>query len=400
MQIPSDRKVSNSTKLISGMTLFSLFLIGFGVWSHFKNPAAETDKVHLTVQKRTFENKISAWGILQPESEQSIVSQVSGTIKEVKHRAGDIVNKDDIIILLDNPSLVRKYEYSKLNYESAKALSEMEFIQFEVKRKELEGNINIFYIEWLTKTAEVEAHRELAKQGITSQLLLRKEEMLLENAKLIHLQAVEKLELNNKFENLSKKNIRLKEYLAENEMLLAKQNVDSLIIRAQASGVLQGVNDEIKLGEYISEGAFVGVIASSDKLYAKLKIGASFVNSIFIGQEVKLNIKGNSIVGNIKRIEPNIQDNQAQIEVYFTTDLPTNARSSLDVTGEVIVERILEALVLELPNRLNETELIGNVKVKKLDSKGYIDKKIEFGSYAPPLIHIISGVDIGDQVIF
>ncbi len=69
------------------------------------------------VQRRTIQTTMSSNGTLQPADSYTITSSVSGDILECTFEEGDVVNKDDVMYIIDSSDMENTIERAQISYD-------------------------------------------------------------------------------------------------------------------------------------------------------------------------------------------------------------------------------------------------------------------------------------------
>ena len=166
--------------------------------------------------------------------------------------------------------------------------------------EELEGNQFISKTEYEDSRDELEYWR--SRRGITEQSQAQDEE--------IRLAQIE--QLNSSVQQLEK------------NLILARANLDNLLIRAPRNGQLTSLNAE--LGESKSRGERLGQIDDVDRFKAVAMVNEFYLNRVRLGQQAILDINGREHRLEISKIYPEVQASQFEIDLRFLGDAPADIR--------------------------------------------------------------------------
>ncbi len=73
-----------------------------------------------TVQRRTIQTTMSSSGTLQPADSYTVTAAVGGDILECNFEEGDVVNKDDIMYVIDSSDMENTIERAQISYDKVK----------------------------------------------------------------------------------------------------------------------------------------------------------------------------------------------------------------------------------------------------------------------------------------
>jgi len=239
--------------------------------------------------------------------------------------------------------------------------------------EELEGNQFISKTEYEDSRDELEYWR--SRRGITEQSQAQDEE--------IRLAQIE--QLNSSVQQLEK------------NLILARANLDNLLIRAPRNGQLTSLNAE--LGESKSRGERLGQIDDVDRFKAVAMVNEFYLNRVRLGQQAILDINGREHRLEISKIYPEVQASQFEIDLRFLGDAPADIRRGQTLQLRLILGDTAErATLVSNGPFFNDT---GGAWVFVLDPDGKIATKreVQLGRRNPNTIEVESGLLPGDEII-
>jgi len=239
--------------------------------------------------------------------------------------------------------------------------------------EELEGNQFISKTEYEDSRDELEYWR--SRRGITEQSQAQDEE--------IRLAQIE--QLNSSVQQLEK------------NLILARANLDNLLIRAPRNGQLTSLNAE--LGESKSRGERLGQIDDVDRFKAVAMVNEFYLNRVRLGQQAILDINGREYRLEISKIYPEVQASQFEIDLRFLGDAPADIRRGQTLQLRLILGDTAErATLVSNGPFFNDT---GGAWVFVLDPDGKIATKreVQLGRRNPNTIEVESGLLPGDEII-
>jgi len=239
--------------------------------------------------------------------------------------------------------------------------------------EELEGNQFISKTEYEDSRDELEYWR--SRRGITEQSQAQDEE--------IRLAQIE--QLNSSVQQLEK------------NLILARANLDNLLIRAPRNGQLTSLNAE--LGESKSRGERLGQIDDVDRFKAVAMVNEFYLNRVRLGQQAILDINGREYRLEISKVYPEVQASQFEIDLRFLGEAPADIRRGQTLQLRLILGDTAErATLVSNGPFFNDT---GGAWVFVLDPDGKIATKreVQLGRRNPNTIEVESGLLPGDEII-
>jgi HlyD family secretion protein len=239
--------------------------------------------------------------------------------------------------------------------------------------EELEGNQFISKTEYEDSRDELEYWR--SRRGITEQSQAQDEE--------IRLAQIE--QLNSSVQQLEK------------NLILARANLDNLLIRAPRNGQLTSLDAE--LGESKSRGERLGQIDDVDRFKAVAMVNEFYLNRVRLGQQAILDINGREYRLEISKVYPEVQASQFEIDLRFLGEAPADIRRGQTLQLRLILGDTAErATLVSNGPFFNDT---GGAWVFVLDPDGKIATKreVQLGRRNPNTIEVESGLLPGDEII-
>ena len=357
MDIPQDQSLWVKHRwLLIIVVLFGVLAATAIAMSDMLMPSRQqsSDVTVAKVKTQPFSKVISAYGELRPQQQRTLIGRSAGTVMEIRKRPGEQVNADSIVLVLSNPEVDSAVQKAQLDLQKAEA--ELAALRSDLldQRLSLDNERRLLEAEISTKRAELEAQEELARNAIVSKLDLRKAQMQLRQLEI-------KLELATKrvesaetalAAKLSSGELQVQQarYLLE----ISREKQDALNVRAGMQGVLESQESSLALGQWIAQGASLGIVSSNDSLFAELNVNAADASSVQLGMPVTLSVRGHRVTGEVMRVAPNASQNQVQVDVALQNELPKVARSNIDVRGDIAIVRRDNAHVLPRPAHYRE----------------------------------------------
>ncbi len=393
MRIPKDNP-TNYWKL--SLACFIIFIVLIALYFLNQKADAKANFFASTPELGRITTSINAYGSLQPKSRYSILGFVGGNIQSISLRPGDKVLKNDPIITLMNPKLIREAEQAQLSLlgehavlEKLRAMQKMDLSRQKAQLQLTEYDLTIALSRMLAK-------RKLAQQNIISVIDLQEIELQYDKANLLvklekeaitTLVATQAAELKSQQFHLQR---------AEKQLELLQKDIENLVIRAGINGVIVKLDSELEEGLTIDEGKSIGQIADPQSLYALLRVQASQASLLALQQSVDISLKGKLIKGAIERISPNVENSTVEIEVRLNETLPDNAMTNMAITASIHIESAQESMLLAKLPHINYS---GANSVVVKSGQQYVTRKIIVGWVGEDQIEIIDGLSMNEKVL-
>jgi HlyD family secretion protein len=262
-----------------------------------------------------------------------------------------------------------------------KLKSDLIEIDYEIKRltrlvaryEELQGNQFISKIEYEDSRDELQYYKSRREVTRESQ----------EQDEKIRFAQIE--QLDNSVEHLEK------------NLILARANLDNLLIRAPRSGQLTSMDAEI--GESKGRGERLGQIDDVDRFKATALVNEFYLNRVRNGQQALLEIDGRDYRLEVSKIYPEVQASQFEVDFRFIGGAPPNIRRGQTLQLRLVLGDTTDrATLLSNGPFFNDT---GGAWVFVLDPDGKVATRrtVQLGRRNPSTIEVEAGLVPGDEVI-
>lgn len=350
-----------------------------------------------TVTRGVYEDFIPLRATVEPERTVYLDAIEGGRVERVLIDEGAVVEQGQPILELSNTSLqldviAREAEVSEqlnnlrntqlaIEQNRLSLKSELIEIDYQIARltrlvqrfEELEGNQFVSKNEYENATDELDYWKN--RRVVTRESQAQDER--------IRLAQIEQLETS--VEQLEK------------NLLLARSNLDNLLVRAPRAGQLTSLNAEI--GESKARGERLGQIDDIDRFKAVALVNEFYLNRVRIGQRAELEFNGDRYVLEVSKIYPEVQASQFEVDLRFTGDAPADVRRGQTLQMRLVLGDIAEeATLLANGPFLNDT---GGAWVFVLtpDRKLATRRDVQLGRRNPNSIEVLGGLVEGDEVI-
>lgn len=348
------------------------------------------------VKRGRYTVSVRGTGVLVPDNIQYLSAEVEATVERLVLKAGNVVQKGDLIVELSNPQLLQRLEETKWEL---KALEE-EFKASQVDQASLiqqqESQVLNAVLDEERAQLEFDAHEELIATGAVSKLEYERRRVELQQSKQ-RLADIQK-RLAKMKENLeAQKQARIARLnQTRNALERIQQQVDGLQVRASMDAIVLEV--PLEPGQRIKMGANIAKLAEQDSLIAELQVPEIQIRDVSIGQKVMIDTRNSKIEGVVARVDPAVVRGNVQVDVHFQGELPSDARPDLSVDGEIKITEIADALYVGRPLFAQSQSSISLYKLSPDESIAErVEVKVGYGSVNQ--IQIVSGLDAGDKII-
>ncbi|KZN37418.1 hypothetical protein N480_15020 [Pseudoalteromonas luteoviolacea S2607] len=339
--------------------------------------------------------KVQAFGILKSARQQTITTPSAGIVMAIMRKAGEPVNKGDVIAVLSNDDLdlrltkmQQHLEAVQIQYELDKIRQHREVLTEQAKLASIRGKLATLQIRY-------RAQEDLAKQGVVSQLSFLQTQAERDSLRLQLNNAQERIvqlqDMHHKELAITKNKVVLK----AQELKALNRKIMALEIRAPSDGVIESM--PLGLGESVLRGGIIASMGSQNELTAVLQVAQTDAQKIQLGQAVEIKVGEQTAAAQISRIDPVVTNHSVLVEAAILNEVPTAARPKLSVEAVITVENLLDVVYIRQPVG-SFTRQTGRIyRVLKEGKSELID--VVFGRQSGRYIIVEQGLNAGDTVI-
>jgi HlyD family secretion protein len=334
-------------------------------------------------------------GTLVPEEVRWIPATNDGVIEERRVRAGDTVGPDTILLVMSNPDVRQRATDAELQLKGSeadlanlRATIENDLINQQAQQSSMES-------EYAKAQLDYEANKELAKDGLIADLILRKSQVTAQDffSKIgIEKKKIEGL-MKSSEARIGAQEARVDQYRVVYE--LRKKQLDELNVRAGVPGVVQQV--PVEAGQRVAPGTILAKVAQPGRLKAEVQIPETQVKDVLPGQSASIDTRTGIIPGQVIRIDPAAVNGTVKVDVQLNGEYPKGTRPDLSVDGTIDIERLTNVLYVGRPAYGQPESTVGIFKVMHNGEAERVQVKL--GRSSVNQIEIVDGLKQGDEVI-
>jgi len=179
-------------------------------------------------------------------------------------------------------------------------------------------------------------------------------------------------------------------------LTLLQSNMNKLLVRAPADGVLSSFNVEI--GETRSAGERLGQIDIMDGFKMRANIDERYVSRVYPGQEAELDFSGKTYQLYVSKIFTGVSGGAFQVDFYFKNEVPDNIKRGQTIQMRLQFSTPTEALILKRGGFFQQTG--GNWAYVVDPSGDYaVKRNITLGRQNTRNYEVLDGLEPGEEVV-
>jgi len=349
-----------------------------------------------TAKTGIFQEFIPVTGVVLPIKNVLIGAIEGGRVEEKLVEDGTMVSAGQSILRLSNPDLQLNYLNQEANIISQ--INQIRNLSLMMEQNSLnlkETAIDVNYRLALL-TRRLARNKSLYDDGVISEVEFTDtsdeyESLLLRKALLQRTVLRDSLSTE-----LQQKQMKTTVNLMERNLVIARQSLDNLIIKAPISGQLSGLNAE--LGELIIESSQIAQIDDLTNFKIRVRIDEFYISRIFTQQEGSFNFAGESYSLYIQKIYPQVTNGTFEADMLFQGAVPKGIKRGQTVSVKLQLSAEQEALLIARGSFYQTT---GGNWIYVVDPSGNIARRrqIRVGQQNPNSYEILDGLSPGEIVI-
>lgn len=398
IQLPKKSFVQKHRYPIIAGVLFLLFLIFVMTnLSGGKKQRIDKEKVIIgNVTEDHFLDYVDAEGIVQPILTIRLNTLETGIVKEIVAEEGAMLQRDELILTLQNPELERVIEEQQDEWEKQRILYQEKKVEMEQKSILLQQQSLQARYELSRIKKDLQLGEEEFKMGVKSraQLDVQQEEFDYRNkSTLLQLEGLKR----DSMATLLRRELMDKELeRARKSVQHARSRMDNLKVRAPVDGQLSFLN--VTQGQRVGSSENIGEVKVMDNFKIHTNLSEYYIDRLTVGLPATVTYQGNKFALRISKVVPEVKDRQFRVDLVFTDQQPDNLRIGKSYRVQIELGQPESALVMP---RGDFYQYTGGQWIYKLNETGdrAIRTAISIGRQNPVQHEIISGLEPGDRVI-
>ena len=395
--LSESKKRKNSLKFWSRLLIIvAVVLLGFFFLRNIlKTKLSQDDFQMATVEVGDIANTISAYGTVVPAFEEQINSPIATEIKEVLIRSGASVQKDVLLMRLDE-------EYIQLEYEQIKDQVELKKNNITKLRHEYQKNLNelkyedeIKGLQLASLEAQLKDAERLQKIGSATVEEVEKAQLELDIAKLEKKKLENNLDFREKTIDSDKRNLELEVLIEEKKLKELQRKLNETTVKATRPGVITWINESI--GQKVNEGEPLARLANLEAFRIEASCSDRYANLVKAGLPVQVRINNSDLTGYISSILPAVENNTLGFIVELDEYNHGSLRPNLRVEIFIISDRKEQVLRVR-----NGSAFSGALEQNLFVVRGEeaIRERVQIGLTSKDHVEILStSIEPGDRII-
>lgn len=371
------------------------------LWLIFGNHASkmnvETKKISIQeVIKGEFNDYVRVNGQVQPINTIQLSAVEGGMVSEKLVEEGSNVQQGDIIVRLTNPMLNLNILDSEAQLAEKQNFLRNTQVSMEQERLSLKKEKLQLDLDVERKKRKYLQYKQLYTENLTSkeEYLQAKEdyEYAVDGRKLV----VERQKQDSIYRGIQVKQMEESLHNMRQNLILVRQRVDNLNIKAPTNGQL-GLLD-VEIGQSVASGGRVGQISVLSDYKIEASIDEHYIDRVKAGLEASFERQDKDFALRVRKVYPEVRDKQFKTDFVFVGERPDNIRTGQTYYINLQLGQPVEAIMIPR-GAFHQTTGGQWIFVVTPDGKKAIRRKVSIGRQNPTYYEVISGLDPGEKVI-
>lgn len=371
------------------------------LWLIFGNHASkmnvETKKISIQeVIKGEFNDYVRVNGQVQPINTIQLSAVEGGMVSEKLVEEGSNVQQGDIIVRLTNPMLNLNILDSEAQLAEKQNFLRNTQVSMEQERLSLKKEKLQLDLDVERKKRKYLQYKQLYAENLTSkeEYLQAKEDYkyAVDGRKLV----VERQKQDSIYRGIQVKQMEESLHNMRQNLILVRQRVDNLNIKAPTNGQL-GLLD-VEIGQSVASGGRVGQISVLSDYKIEASIDEHYIDRVKAGLEASFERQDKDFALRVRKVYPEVRDKQFKTDFVFVGERPDNIRTGQTYYINLQLGQPVEAIMIPR-GAFYQTTGGQWIFVVTPDGKKAIRRKVSIGRQNPTYYEVISGLDPGEKVI-
>ncbi len=346
------------------------------------------------VDKGMIEVSVSASGKVIPAFEEIINSPINSRILEIYKKGGDSVDIGTPILKLDLQTA--ETEYNKLLDEEQMKQLELEQLRVNNRSKlsEMEMKLKVSRMELNRKEVELRNEQYLDSLGAGTTDKVRQVEL---SYNVGQLQLKEDVQKYINEQALAEAGLKVKELelsIFRKGLAETKRTLEDAQIRSPRKAILTYVNNEV--GAQVQQGNRVAIVSDLSHFKIEGEIADTYGDRIAAGNKAVVKIGNDKLNGVVSDVTPLSKNGVISFTVQLEEDNHRRLRSGLKT--DVYVMNAIKEDILRITNGSYYIGK-GEYELFVIDGDQLIKRKIQLGESNFEFVEVISGLNMGDEVV-
>lgn len=381
--------------LASGVgVLAALALAAWGI-NRIISPGVALDDIRVAeVHRGAIANTINASGVVIPVHEEQVPSPIQTRVSVLHVKAGQEVAAGDLLLELDDQTI--RLAMAGLEEQIAQQKIRVQSLTLEMqqKQKQLTSQIELLELDLESSKVKLQRYRQLGKTGAFSAADLSAAELAVKRIEIELRQNRESVVDTRRATETHIEGALLQESILKKELEQQRHLQQQTQVKAPIAGMLTWVMTDA--GASVQAGQMVAKVSELRNYRVEATVSDFYARYLSPGQQVRVIYSGQTLIGEVQTILPEIQDGTVSLLVTLAEPNHALLRNRLRVDTNIITDQNEDALVVDNGPAINGK---GRQELYVIRDGVAEKRMIEVGLGDGQAVEILSGAKAGDRLI-
>ncbi|WP_010252812.1 efflux RND transporter periplasmic adaptor subunit [Myroides injenensis] len=388
----------NRKKVKALVIVFGIILLTFATYfTFFQKVVLNVDKKELRIRQVTddyFEEYISFQAQVEPLHSMLINIVEGGAVQERFVENGAMIQKGEPLVRLYNPTT----EYNFMSQENSliEQMNSLNVSKMNIRNQEINLTKDLISVQHDYKEAELqyELNKKLYEQEVLSKSdwdrTIETYRYQKERKTLIE-ESIAKEKLTN---SVQLQQIESSIQIMNKSLHKLRENKENFLLTAPISGRLSSF--DVILGKTYPAGESIGKIDVMEGYKLVAQVDEFYLEKVMIGQKGQIDMKGEVMSVEVRKIIPEVKSGRFEVQLEFLTDKELKLQEGSSFGVKLFLSGKEKKVLLAKGNFYQDTKGKWVYVVRGNQAQR---RNIELGRENPAYYEVISGLEVGEEVI-
>lgn len=343
------------------------------------------------VTRGPFLRDVAAEGTVITANSPTLYAVSTGTIT-FRVRAGDAVQKGQVLAALDSPALVNNYTQERATLDSLNVALGRQ--QIDLRKQELADREQADLAQVQIHAAQREYNRlqTAYKEGVWPERDFAKAGDDLANAKLAYQQALANAKLNAESLEYDLKTKRLERDRQKLVVANLAREVADLTVRSPVRGIVGSL--AVDQRATVAENAALLTVVDLSSLEVEFRVPESYASDLALDLPAEVSFGGATYKGSVTAVSPEVEDSEVKGRVRISGVPPRGLRQNQRVNVRIIFDERSNVLQVERGAFVDAGSIAYVV-----DGDQARRTAVKLGAMSVSAVEVLSGLQAGERIV-
>jgi len=346
-----------------------------------------------TVSRGDLIRDVSAQGSIIAAFSPTLTSPARGTARVEVH-PGEVVERGRILVKVESPEVESRLGQERSTLVSLQADWQRQRILAQQSRIQGEQDIRLLEVELEAANRALDRAERIRREGLLNAVEYEEaqDDVKVTSLKLELSRSKARFDAESREFEISDRASRVeRQHLVVEDL---QRQVDELAIRSPVAGLVSRVS--IKDRDSVTAGQPIVTVVDLSAFEVEVMIPENYSDEISPGVEAVIRYANRDWAGTVKSISPEVEGSRVRTVVEFSGEAPTNLRQNQRVSTRLLLERRANVLKVQRGPFLENGS---GRQAYRIEDGIAVLSSIEIGSLSISEVEILSGLEVGDQII-